>query len=264
LAAAAAAAVVVSLQVADEPGPYIIAGHSGGGQLGMIFAGTHPTLVKGLALLDSFDSIAIALGYMGSYNVTVTLKNGETVVRPKFTYLTPERGALVDVLRAISPLAWARFITNTGASSNYTYAGASDAVYGNNKEWQAQWVLIHAANNGVEDMSDQLSRLGGRRFWQGTGWPNFGAMPVLLLPAAGTFKPWLPPGCTPETLVANTTCQAEVLADPAAHIYPHLYLSYFDTLSSNVSMVVMPGAHSFPSVVPQLAADRLLEKFAGV
>lgn len=52
-----------SFCTAGETGPYIIAGHSGGGQLAMMFGGYHPENVTGIALLDSYDDVAIALGY---------------------------------------------------------------------------------------------------------------------------------------------------------------------------------------------------------
>lgn len=48
---------------AGETGPYIIAGHSVGGQLALMFAGYHPDNVTGIAMLDSYDSAAIALGW---------------------------------------------------------------------------------------------------------------------------------------------------------------------------------------------------------
>lgn len=133
---------------------------------------------------------------------------------------------------------------------------------------QAQWLAVKASLAGVPDISDLLSDLGAQ-FWQGTGWPTLGAKPVLLLPAAETLRPGLPDGCDPLTLPTDATCQANVGAlvgagGIAATFYPDLYLTYLRTLSSNVTMVVMPGAHSFPTRACRATAEKLLEKFAGV
>jgi hypothetical protein len=130
---------------------------------------------------------------------------------------------------------------------------------------QAQWYWVKAAADGVPDASDLLSDLAGSQFWQGTGWPSLGARPVLLLPAADTLRPGMPDGCVPESLPASSACKAGVFASARrAAAYPSLYLTYLDTLSSNASMVVMPGSHDFPTRSYQATAYAMLAKFGGV
>lgn len=143
---------------------------------------------------------------------------------------------------------------------------------GNNKEWQAQWVLIGWSLHGIADNSDVLSDLaynmsGGtvENLWHGTAWPVISPKPVLLLPAEKTLQPGIPDGCNVFDLPNNRDCQNKVAACTEKKcVYPSLYVRYLQTLSSNVSMKVMPGAHSFPTDSYKETAAALLNKFAGV
>jgi pimeloyl-ACP methyl ester carboxylesterase len=289
----AAAALRGALAAAGEAPPFVLVGHSAGGQLALLFAGANPGLVSGLALLDSYDSVAISLAYTGSSNVTIRLPSGRSATRPALTYMNPAVLAAADAARAVSPLGWARFIT-AAADPFHSYQGAANAMYGGNKAWQvrrgawgtlrgaraagctsgarlraltacsrpihcctptfprpqtlqAQWYAIKAALSGAPDASDLLSDMAPTPFWHGTGWPSLSGRPVLLLPAADTLRPGMPPGCDPGSLLASAACSAGVLASEAsAAAYPSLYLAYLSTLSSNASLVVMPGGHGFP------------------
>eukprot|EP00775_Hariotina_reticulata_P011282 gene11282-11432_t len=260
-----------TLRAAGEAGPFIIAGHSFGGQLAIMFAALHPDNVTGIAMLDSMDNVAISLAYTGSRDVAVTLPSGRQVVRPAFTYLTADRLALVDIVRAITPFAWARFITMSSDGRD-RYLGAGNAVYGNNKEWQVQWLGIAAAVQGVTDTSDILSDLAYTlsngtvaNVWHGTAWPDLSPKPVLLLPAEKTLQPGMPGGCDVSDLPSSLVCQNSALACQSAQCtYPNLYVTYLRTLSSNTSMQIMPGNHGDPSVSYQVVADALLQKFVGV
>jgi pimeloyl-ACP methyl ester carboxylesterase len=131
------AAVVLhnTLQAAGEAGPFIIAGHSAGGQLALAYAGYHPAQVSGIALLDSYDDVAIALGWLGGRNVSVTLPSGRTIVRPALSQMNPMLVSIIDIVRAITPLVWARFVTMSGGS--YPHQAARNAMYGE-WEWQTQ------------------------------------------------------------------------------------------------------------------------------
>jgi pimeloyl-ACP methyl ester carboxylesterase len=119
-----------TLQASGEASPFIIAGHSAGGQLALAYAGYHPDQVSGIALLDSYDDVAIALGWLGGRNVSVMLPCGLTIVRPALSQMNPALVSILDVIRAVTPLAWARFVTMSGGS--YPYQAAHDAMYG---EW---------------------------------------------------------------------------------------------------------------------------------
>lgn len=267
------AAVVLrnTLAAAGEVGPFIVAGHSAGGQLALAFAGYHPELVSGLALLDSYDDVAIALGYLGSQAVNVSLPSGRTIQRPALSQTSPALVSVLDLVRGITPLAWARFITMNPGSS-YPYQGARNAMYGNNKEWQSQWVAVAAAVHGVTATSDQLADLayslsGGTVFnlFHGTAWPDFSPRPVLLLPAEKTLTPGVPEGCDVFALPTDAACSSRVAAcTDKVCVYPSLYLKYLQTLSSNASMTVMPGGHDFPWTTYKETAAALLTKFAGV
>jgi pimeloyl-ACP methyl ester carboxylesterase len=146
------AAVVLrnTLQAAGEAGPFIVAGHSAGGQLALAFAGYHPELVSGIALLDSYDDVAIALGYLGSKEVTLSLPSGRNIVRPQLSQMNPALVGVIDIVRGITPLAWARFITmHTGGG--YPYQGRLNAMYGESLPRGRHSVLVaHRADHGCD------------------------------------------------------------------------------------------------------------------
>jgi pimeloyl-ACP methyl ester carboxylesterase len=237
----------------------VIAGHSAGGQLALLFAATYPADTAGVALLDSYSDAAIALQWMNAKNVTVNLPDGTTVTRPDVTRMTAATGAS-DLLRVVTPLAWSRFITMKPATSSWL--AAMNAAYGSNKVWHSQWVeLLSMAQPTITPLADELSKRSGRaRFWNGVSWPSLGAKPVLLLPAAKTLN--LPAGCDPATLATDTACQAKVAAD-AKNYYANLYLVYKDTLGTDVTLSPLPGDHAVWQDAPDVA-NALLAKFANV
>ncbi len=251
------------MAAAGERGPFVVAGHSVGGQLALHFGALFPNITAGVALLDSYADAAINLQLTGSADRSFTGSPGML-----FT---------LNILRAVTPFAWARFITQQPVG--YKYAPVLSALYGGNKAWQSQWieVLGIAAGNGV---GPDLARLAGNGSqWHGTSWPSYGSKPVLLLPAAKTLedeggvppddwrlalegKSGLPSGCG-LALASDANCQAAALAAPRAW-YAKLYLAYSLSLSSNATLLPLPGGHSMVTDSPQLLADALLAKFAGV
>jgi hypothetical protein len=133
-------------------------------------------------------------------------------------------------------------------------------------------VAVAAAVHGVRGTSDQLSDLayhlsGGKvsDLFHGTSWPDFSPKPVLLLPAEKTLAPGIPADCDVFELPNNTACRSQVAAcADKVCVYPSLYVQYLQKLSSNSSMVVMPGGHEFPWARYKETAAKLLSKFAGV
>jgi pimeloyl-ACP methyl ester carboxylesterase len=118
-----------TLLAAGEAGPFIIAGHSAGGQIAQVFAGLHPTLASGIALLDAYNDVAIALQYSGSStNETVVLPSGRRITRPQLNTMNAALQSITDALRAITPFGWARFITMKQDGS--PYRGQINAAYG--------------------------------------------------------------------------------------------------------------------------------------
>lgn len=49
-----------------------------------------------------------------------------------------------------------------------------------------------------------------------------------------------------------------------APFQPQLYLAYASTLSTNATLLPMPGGHDFPWVSAGATAGAMLSKFAGV
>lgn len=60
------AALASLLAAAGERPPFVLAGHSAGGDLAIQFAATHSNLTAGLALMDSYSDAAIDLVYGGA------------------------------------------------------------------------------------------------------------------------------------------------------------------------------------------------------
>lgn len=284
-AATALHALLTSPDV-TAPAPYILIGHSVGGQLNLHFAALYPTLVSGVSLVDSYSDVAISLNMKqdaaavakGLPLVPVQASTGSTVQLPDTTGFYATTDSTVDAVRAITPFGWARFITMAGKSGPDGKRVA--AMYGNNKEWHTQWVEVLGLKSHPV-LEDDLTLLSGRQVWRGAGWPDLGSKPVLLLPAEKTLK--LPKGCSdpPSKLATDATCKSAV-TDAATWcstteegkargarcvpdlVYADLYLSYLATLSSNATLLVMPGDHGFPMDTPKQASQAILSKFAGV
>lgn len=143
---------------------------------------------------------------------------------------------------------------------------------GNNNNWQSQWIALRTAVYGVTDSSDMLSDLaynmsGGRveNLWHGTSWPVISPKPVLLLPAEKTLEQGIPGGCNVYELPTDSVCQRKVAdCKDMKCVYPNLYVRYLQTISSNISMIVMPGTHGYPKDSYKETAAALLDKFTGV
>eukprot|EP00878_Enallax_costatus_P019068 GHUV01020105.1.p1 GENE.GHUV01020105.1~~GHUV01020105.1.p1 ORF type:complete len:263 (+),score=58.50 GHUV01020105.1:665-1453(+) len=261
-------------------------GHSVGGQLGLQFAALYPNLVSGLVMLDSYSDVAISLNMKldaaavakGLPLRPIQAPNGTSVQLPDTTEFYATTGPTLDVLRAVTPFGWGRFITNSGKGGPEGKRVA--AMYGNNKEWHVQWIEVLGLRT-PPTTPDDLTILSGRQVWRGAGWPDLGSKPVLLMPSVHTLQ--LPDGCStpPTKLATDITCQADV-TDAATWcsttdegkargpkcvpglIYADLYVSYAATLSSNTTLYVMPGDHGYPMNEPQEASQQILAKFAGV
>ncbi|KIZ05245.1 hypothetical protein MNEG_2711 [Monoraphidium neglectum] len=256
-------ALAALLDAAGEGGGgVILAGHSAGGDLSIQFAGLFPDRVSGLALMDAYSQAAIDL-------------------QSNFAFSGPGILGAIDAYRAATPFAWPRFGTGTAAVKQRIdpeNGAALAALYGSNKEWEAQYVDF-SATMSHPTITDDLVALSGRpAFWPDAsaaaprgpiaGWPSLGAKPLLLMPASETLAPGERGGgaalpCAAGELVANASCQAAVLASPGLW-YAKLYLSYLSTLSSNATLAVMEGGHDFPWVDAQRTAAALIAKFAGV
>lgn len=243
------------LTAASEPGPYTVAGHSVGGQTALQFGGLFPAATSGIFMMDSYSEAAI--GFAMNYTKQVTLPNGTTITLPAMFTAPP---SILDITRAVTPLAWARFITGTSSKGGpgFIYGPQMAAAYGNNKEWHSQWVEVLSMAAGMSS-ADDVTTIAGRKVWQGVGWPSFGSKPVLLPPASNTLA--LPAGCA-SSFATNVTCRTSTLADPMQW-YAKVYLAYKDTLSSNTTLVIT-GEHSFVWDKPQAAVTEMLAKFAGV
>lgn len=88
----------------------------------------------------SYSDVAIYLYMMRGAGRTmkshqVQAANGTSLSLPDVSANYVATVPIVDLLRAVTPLAWARWITSGGKSGKY--GAVSAALYGNNKEWCA-------------------------------------------------------------------------------------------------------------------------------
>jgi len=116
-------------------------------------------------------------------------------------------------------------------------------------------------------VGDDLVTLSGRPpFWPSpadaavAGWPSFGGMPVLLMPATDTVKAKTSPAAAEQSQAAADG----ITNGDEASWYAKLYEAYAATLSTNTTLVPIEGTHSFPSDRSEAAASQMLAKFAGV
>lgn len=236
-------------------GPYILAGHSAGGQLALTYAAMFPSEVKGLALLDSYSETSIAYDMDKVSNVTTQdEKTTLQVHKPHYQHTLQ----IINLMRSVTPLGWPRFIHK--APSSYKYQKMLLAQYGSNKEWQGQW----AAFRSQDDLDEELSAMAGRTFWYGRGWPSFGAMPVLVLPARDSIESAMKQHAKLDCDFREKSCQEAVLAVAGKPYGPKLQLAYAATLSSNATLTVVDGKHDYPWAMAKVLAELLESKFRGL
>jgi hypothetical protein len=133
-------------------------------------------------------------------------------------------------------------------------------MYGNRRAWQGAWVEFAAAVAAQPDSLDEqltLAAPSGDSFWYGTGWKDFSPRPVLVMPARDTVA------ASAECDITLSGCR-EALLQADGGYFAKLQLAYFDTLSNNASLAVMPGDFSYPWEDPEATAAALTSKFAGV
>lgn len=86
----------------------------------------------------SYSDVAIHLTMMRGAGATMATHqlqapDGTTVTLPDTAATYRGIATVLDLLRAVTPLAWARWITSGGKTGKYGPATA--AMYGNNTEW---------------------------------------------------------------------------------------------------------------------------------
>jgi hypothetical protein len=119
----------------------------------------------------SYSDIAIYLYMQRGVAATMATHqlqapNGSTVTLPDVASYYQHTAPILDLLRAVTPLTWGRWITSGGKTGKYGPVTA--ALYGNNKEWHVQWVEVLGMASG-KTLADDLTMNSGRVVWQGAG-----------------------------------------------------------------------------------------------
>jgi pimeloyl-ACP methyl ester carboxylesterase len=121
------------LTKADEPGPYVLVGHSVGGTYDLVFAAQYPTEVAGLVLLDSSSPEQFSLpNYPGLYD---TARRG-TALFPSLARLGVARVALGNGFTGLPPAARAQ---------EQAFATSPGELRGQRDEWSQLPVVFRQA-----------------------------------------------------------------------------------------------------------------------
>eukprot|EP00775_Hariotina_reticulata_P001180 gene1180-1517_t len=219
------------LAAAGRSPPYIMVGHGFGGQLALQFATLYPELVSGLALMDTSSSTAthLQLGVITNHsdywgNMHHRFTNNHMM----------DQLMQLNVVRAAVPLGLPRFVKYS--KNSYRYQAEVNAMYGNRRAWQGAWAEYAAAVAAQPDSLDEqltLAAPSGDSFWYGTGWKDFSPRPVLVMPARDTLT------ASAECDITLSACREAVLQADGRY-FAKQQLAYFDTLSNNASLAVMP------------------------
>ena len=240
------------LRTIGEPAPYILVGHSVGGQLIQLYAALFPSQVSGLAMLDSVPDFI--------YPLSLTTKPMNSIVtfaelQPYLTFIKP----IIDLYRVASPFGMHRWLQT--ASSDYQPTNRKNyynAGYGKSLNWHAQYFDYL----GSPHMIEILDSFSSQKYLNGFGWPtlvNVGT-PVLGIIANSTAG-------GPGPLCSSST-------DDSCTPQARVGRAYYDgarlqtiTLSNNATFTVCdaPCSHSFVwTDKVDWVAERILAKFAGV
>lgn len=240
------------LKQTSETGPYIMMGHSVGGQLIQVYAALFPNQISGLALLDSVPDFIYPLSLTGKpmdSNVTFAdIQSFVTINKP-----------IVDLYRVATPFGIPRWAQR--ASSDYQPADRAayyNAGYGKPLNWHSQYFDYIGTPHTIQI----LDGLSSQKYLNGFGWPILrnSSTPVL-------------------GIIANSTaggpgplCSSSV--DSSCTPNARFGRAYYDgmriqttTLSNNSTFLVCdaPCSHGFISTSKvDWLSQIILTKFAGV
>ena len=235
-----------------ETGPYIMIGHSVGGQLIQLYASLFPNQISGLTMLDSVPDFIYPLSLTGKpMNSNVTFADIQS-------YVTLNKPT-IDLFRVATPFGIPRWAQRAPGDYQPTdRVGYYNAGYGKPLNWHAQYFDY----TGTPDMIQILDGLSSQKYLNGFGWPTLrnSSTPVL-------------------GVITNTTaggpsplCSSSIdgSCTPAARVGR----AYYDgmqlqttTLSNNSTFIVCdaPCSHGFISTNKvDWLSQIILTKFAGV
>ena len=235
-----------------ESAPYIMIGHSEGGQLIQLYAALFPDQISGVALLDSVPGFVYPLSLSGKpMNSNVTFAD----LQP---YVSLAKST-IDFFRVATPFGIHRWFQQVPADyqpsnlSNYYNAGYGKSLY-----WHAQYFDYI----GTPHMIEILDSLSSQKYLNGFGWPTLrnASTPVLGIITNSTAGG---PGPLCSSSIDNSCTSA---ARIGRAYYDGMQLQT-TTLSHNSTFIVCdaPCSRSFvwTNKVDWLA-QTILAKFVGV
>jgi pimeloyl-ACP methyl ester carboxylesterase len=237
--------------IAEAP-PYIMIGHSFGGQLIQLYAALFPNQISGLAMLDSVPDFIYPLSLSGKpMNSNVTFAD----LQP---YVTVAKST-IDTVRAGTPFGIHRWFQQ--APTDYQSANLSNyynAGYGKPLNWHAQYFDYI----GTPTMIEILDNLSSQKYLNGFGWPTLRntSTPVLGIITNSTAGG---PGPLCSSSI-DSSCTSDARIGRAYYDGMQLQTT---TLSSNSTFIVCdaPCSHSFVSTNKvDWLAQTILAKFVGV
>lgn len=240
------------LQTSREAGPFILVGHSVGGQLIQLYATLFPSEVSGLILLDSVPDFIYPLSLTGKpLNSIVTF----TDIQP---YLLSTK-SIVDLYRVATAFGIHRWIQR--ASGDYqpsNLANYYNAGYGKSLNWHAQYFDYTSTPHLIEI----FDRLSSQKYLNGFGWPTLrtSTTPVLGIITNATAG-------GPGPLCSSTTDETCTSSARVGRAYYDAMRLQVTTISTNSTYLVCdaPCSHSFVSTDKvDWISQMILNKFSSV
>jgi pimeloyl-ACP methyl ester carboxylesterase len=235
-----------------EPTPYIMIGHSFGGQLIQLYAALFPSQVSGLILLDSIPDLIYPLSLTGNpMNTNLTFDD----IKP---YVTSAK-SIIDLYRVGTPFGINRWLQT--ASADYqpsNLSGYYNAGYGKTLNCHAQYFDFI----GTPHIIQILDNLSAQKYLNGFGWPTLrnNSTPVLGIITNSTAGG---PGPLCASSIDNS-CTVEARIGRA--YYDGMQLQT-NTLSNNATFITCdaPCYHSFVwTNKVNWIVETILAKFNGV
>ena len=240
------------LQTAREAGPFILIGHSVGGQLIQLYATLFPSEVSGLILLDSVPDFIYPLSLTGKpLDAIVTFAD----IQP---YLTSTK-SIIDLYRVATAFGIHRWLQQAGGDYQPTsLANYYNAGYGKPLNWHAQYVDY----TGTPSMIEILDLLSSQKYLNGFGWPTLrnSTTPVLGIITNTTAG-------GPSPLCSSTTDPTCTSASRTGRAYYDAMKLQVTTISTNSTFLVCdaPCSHGFVSTDKvDWIAQMIMNRFSSV
>ncbi|MEU8325599.1 alpha/beta hydrolase [Nonomuraea sp. NPDC048881] len=153
------------LAAAGEPGPYVLAGHSYGGQIVRLFAARYPDVTAGLVLIDATDEEAVAAMRVSRPLLAAQLTANQALARIGLLRLAGDLlvpGDATPAARAAAPVVYGPGSMAAARAEAWALPDSAREVAGTAEGPDGPPVVVVIPSGGPRSALDQARRVAAR------------------------------------------------------------------------------------------------------